>query len=133
MLHEMGLVRLYSTPKTSSGANDASQTSSSRCHIAEKSSFCRCQQDKKCIVRKVYLDPARNEKYRHQMSLTDTCRCGEDTCRIINWTWDTQNLQPQVIITNNMVQFHPYYSQGMCVPTLLYGTMPKFSSLFFLI
>lgn len=122
----MGLVRLYSTPKTSSGENSPSQTSSSRCHNAETSSFCRCQQDKqrqslekqksKCpdqIVRRVYLNPPRADKYRHQI-LPDTCRCGEDTRRIINWTWDKQNLQPQIIINNGTtVQFHPIYSQGM--------------------
>lgn len=122
MLHEMGLIQLYATPKTSSGANDSLQTTSSRCHNTENLSFCRCQRDvqkrklekqkSKCqinlsasqlpdqIVRRVYLNPP------------DTCRCGEDTCQIINWTWDKQNLQPQTIINNHTVQFHPIYSQG---------------------
>lgn len=131
MLHEMGLIQLYSTPKTSSGVNDPSQTTSSRCHNTENSSFCRCERDVQkrplqkskwqmnssasqspdALVRRVYLNAPRAEKYRPQV-LSDTCRCGEDTCRIINWTWDKENLQPQTIINNHTVQFHPIYSQG---------------------
>lgn len=126
----MGLVQLYSTPKTRGDPN-ASQTSSSRCHTAESSTFCRCQRDvqrksleksktkgqmntsTEQLVRKVYLRPPRSERYRLQLQ-PDTCRCGEDTCRTINWTWDEQNLQPQTIVAANdhTVQFHPIYSQG---------------------
>lgn len=136
MLHEMGLIQLYSTSKASSSVNDSSQTPSSRCQKfseAENLAFCRCQTDvqrkplerqksktqinlsasqsPEQMVQRVYLNQPRAEKYRLQI-LPDTCRCGEDACRTINWTWDTQNLQPQTIINNNTVQFHPIYSQG---------------------
>lgn len=66
------------------------------------------------VARRVYLDPPRADKYRLQIP-PDTCRCGEDTCRTINWTWDRQKVQPQTIINNQTVQFHPIYSQGTSV------------------
>lgn len=113
----MGLVRLYATPKTNSGVNDTSQNSSSRCYNVENSSFCRCHQDmqrtslekqKSKYSRRNYLNTP-----RAQLLPDTSCRCGEDACRIINWTWDKQNLQPQIIINNTTVQFHPIYSQGI--------------------
>lgn len=139
MLHEMGLIQLYSTPKTSTPVNDLSQTTS-RCHD-ENLSFCRCQKidaqrkptekpKAKCqlnlttasqlsdqVTRKTYLD-APNTKGIDKSNLQippDTCRCGEDTCTNIDWTWDRQKLQPQTIIQNHTVQFHPIYSQGTSV------------------
>lgn len=131
----MGLIQLYSTPKTNSTVSDSSQTTS-RCHD-ENPSFCRCQRTDvqrkpiekpkpKCqmnltgreladrVPRPVYLDAPRTDKYRLQIP-PDTCRCGEDTCRTINWTWDKQKMQPQTIINNHTVQFHPIYSQGTSV------------------
>lgn len=102
----MGLVQLYSTPKTSSGVNDAS-------HNAGNSSFCRCQPEmKRKLQDKQKSKFRRAEKCRFQI-LPDTCRCGEDTNQTINWTWDHQNLQPQTIINDHNVQFHPIYSQGI--------------------
>lgn len=136
MNHRMGLIQLYSTPKTSASASDPSQAAS-RCHD-ENPSFCRCQrtdmvqrkllekQKPKCqmnlsssqlsdhVVRKVYLDPPKSDKPSLQLP-PDTCRCGEDTCQTINWTWDTEAVQPQTIINNQTVQFHPIYSQGTSV------------------
>lgn len=98
MLNEMGLVRLYSTPKTSSGVLNA-----------EKSSFCHCQQDmqrkslekqkSKCqmnsdqIVRRVYLYP---------QILPDTCRCEK---KIRHGTNKTYNLKPaSTIIQSSFIQ-----------------------------
>lgn len=135
MLHGMGLIQLYSTPKSSTSMSDPSQATS-RCHD-ENPSFCRCQRTDvqrkpsekpkpKCsinlssnqlpdtVVRRVYLDQPRPDKYRLQIP-PDTCRCGEDACQTINWTWDKQNVQPQTIINNHTVQFHPIYSQGTSV------------------
>lgn len=132
MLHGMGLIQLYSTPKTSVPVNDSQAPS--RLHD-ENPSFCRCKNTEvqrkpaekpkpKCQipsqlqpdqgVRKVYLDPPKNDKLNLQIP-PDTCRCGEDTCKTINWTWDRQNVQPQTIIQNNTIQFHPIYSQGTSV------------------
>lgn len=131
MLHGMGLIQLYSTPKTSTPVNDSQ--ASNRCHD-ENPSFCRCQKTDlqrkptekpktKCqipsqltdqVVRKTYLDPPKGDKTNLQIP-PDTCRCGEDTCQTINWTWDRQNVQPQTIIQNHTVQFHPIYSQGTSV------------------
>ncbi|XP_055316687.1 SPRY domain-containing SOCS box protein 3 isoform X2 [Sitodiplosis mosellana] len=65
-------------------------------------------------ARKVYLDPPKGDKTNLQIP-PDTCRCGEDACQTINWTWDRQNVQPQTIIQNHTVQFHPIYSQGTSV------------------
>lgn len=132
MLHGMGLIQLYSTPKMSASTTDPTQTTS-RCHD-ENPSFCRCQKadvqrkpieksKPKCQLnlttnqlpeRKVYLDPPRGDKINFQIP-PDTCRCGEDTCTIIDWSWDRQNIQPQTIIQNHTVQFHPIYSQGTSV------------------
>lgn len=134
MLHGMGLIQLYSTPKTSAPVSDTSQATP-RCHD-ENPSFCRCQQTEvqrkpiekskpKCQInlstsqlpdqaRKVYLDPPKGDKSNLQIP-PDTCRCGEDTCQTINWTWDRQKMQPQTIINAHTVQFHPIYSQGTSV------------------
>lgn len=135
MLHGMGLIQLYSTPKTSAPVSDPSQAMS-RCHD-ENPSFCRCQRtevqrkpiDKskqKCqmnlssgqltdqVARKVYLDPPKSDKTNLQLP-PDTCRCGEDTCQTINWSWDRLKMQPQTIINGHTVQFHPIYSQGTSV------------------
>lgn len=109
MLNEMGLVQLYTTQKTNSGDTDA-RAPSSRCH--ENSAFCRCQQNEE-----QKLQDKQNSKYRRGEKcrlriLPNTCHCGEDTNRTIEWTWDSQNLQSQTIINDNTVQFHPIYSQG---------------------
>lgn len=136
MLHDMGLIQLYSTPKTNSSVSDSSQATT-RCHD-ENPSFCRCkstdvqrkqiekqkpksqinlstsQLTDQMVPRRVYLDPPRADKYRLQIP-PDTCRCGEDTCQTINWAWDKQKVQPQTIINNHTVQFHPIYSQGTSV------------------
>lgn len=135
MLHGMGLIQLYSTPKTNASASDPSQATS-RCHD-ENPSFCRCQRTEaprkpiekpktKCqmnlsgnalpdqVARKVYLDAPKSDKINLQIP-PDTCRCGEDTCQIINWTWDRQNVQPQTLINDHTVQFHPIFSQGTSV------------------
>lgn len=112
MLHEMGLVQLYSTPKTS-GVNDASQTPSAHCHTDESSSYCRCQQDMQLKLQDKQKSKFRRAEKCRLKILPDTCRCGEDSNQMVNWTWDNQNLQPQTIINDNTVQFHPIYSQGI--------------------
>lgn len=133
--NRMGLIQLYSTPKTSVPVSDPSQAAS-RCHD-ENPSFCRCQrtdtvqrkpvekQMPKCQMnlssgqlsgRKVYLDPPKSGSDKPSFQLPpDTCRCGEDTCQTIEWTWDKENIQPQTVINDHTVQFHPIYSQGTSV------------------
>lgn len=112
MLHEMGLVQLYSTSKTS-GVNDASQTPSARYHIDESSSYCRCKQDMQLKLQDKQKSKFRRAEKCRLKILPDTCRCGEDNNQMVNWTWDNQNLQPQTIINDNTVHFHPIYSQGI--------------------
>lgn len=123
MLSEMGLIQLYSTPKVNSDINDSARTSTN----AGKFSFCRCQQlEKKTSKCQMNMSSSQSsEGIPPKISLKtpegpeillDTCRCGEDTCRTINWTWDHQNLQPQTIIDDHTVQFHPIYSQGEISP-----------------
>lgn len=128
MLHGMGLIQLYSTPKTNMAATDTKQTA--RC-LDENATFCRChqmprKQRSRCQTnssagqlsdksRKVSSEPAK-ESYIQPVLPPDTCRCGEDTCQNIDWTWDRQNVTPATMFRDsNTVQFHPIYSQGTTV------------------
>lgn len=129
----MGLIQLYSTPKTNSTVTDATEIGRMRC-LTETPSFCRCQRTDaqrkpiektkpkcqinllpdRCTTPRVYLDAPRTDKNRLQIP-QDTCQCGEDICRRIDWTWDKQMMQPHTIVNNHTVQFHPIYSQGTSV------------------
>lgn len=108
MPHEMGLVQLYTTQKTSS--SDASRTPPSHC--LENSTFCQCQQDEEQKLQDKQTSKYRRAEKCRLRILPNTCSCGEDANRIIEWTWDNQNLPSQTIINDNTVQFHPIYSQG---------------------
>lgn len=65
-------------------------------------------------TRKVYLDAPKGDKTNIQIP-PDTCRCGEDTCQTIDWSWDRQTVQPQTIINGHTISFHPIFSQGTSV------------------
>lgn len=43
------------------------------------------------------------------------CNCGENTCKILEWTWDQMAKHPETIINDNNILFHPIYSQGTSV------------------
>lgn len=125
----MGLVQLYSTSESNT-IDDMSTTP--RC-LEKIKTFCNCNQDidrqqhpnqsenvvkiqPKCtlsIVPKQMLDLPKSSKFIRMP--VDVCRCGEDTCQTIDWTWDANFAQPQTIIDNNTVLFHPYYSQGTSI------------------
>lgn len=136
--HTMGLIQLYSTTKTSASNDDLSGSSS---YQTENVAFCNCleqyqrQQYQSQLmplpevpathlsthlstvsndtVDKNYLNK-KKETISAQIPL-DTCRCGEDACKTFNWTWDRECIQPQTIIDNHTIKFHPYYSQGTSV------------------
>lgn len=129
----MGLVQLYSTPKSNDTADDMSTTTPTttlRC-LEEIQTFCNCNQrtdrppnknasehagKAKCtlsIVPKQMMDMPKPGKFI-QLPV-DVCRCGEDTCQTIDWTWDARYAQPQTVIDNTTVLFHPYYSQGTSI------------------
>lgn len=135
MLREMGLIQLYSTPKTNTVA-DRLSTMASQCP-EYNFTFCNCSQrtdrrpqqqsqslektQPKCplnlssahLIPKPFLEPSKHDKSHHQP--IDTCRCGEDACQTINWSWDQKFVQPQTILDNHTVLFHPYYSQGTSI------------------
>lgn len=46
---------------------------------------------------------------------SDACRCGEDASKKLEWTWDTVAKQPQTLFYEEVVSFHPCYSQGTSV------------------
>lgn len=125
----MGLIQLYSSTKSNATADQMSTTP--RC-LEEIQTFCNCNQrtdrqpnasqseplakSQKCtlsIVPKQMLDLPKTGKFI-QMPV-DVCRCGEDTCQTIDWTWDPKFSQPQTVIDNTTVLFHPYYSQGTSI------------------
>lgn len=133
----MGLIQLYSTAKTSTPTADLSATGS-----FQSLTFCNCndemqrqqqqqqqfqqqrQQQQKPHqstiqvteqLNRTFNQSFLNAKNSQMNSNLDVCRCGEDACKTINWTWDNNAIQPQTIIENHTVKFHPYYSQGTSV------------------
>ncbi|XP_049295034.1 SPRY domain-containing SOCS box protein 3 isoform X1 [Anopheles funestus] len=42
------------------------------------------------------------------------CRCGEDTSRRLDWTWD-KHLTMETVVSGTEVIFHPVYSQGTSI------------------
>lgn len=73
--------------------------------------FCKCS--KKMIDRRLATNKV----------LKNMCQCGEDVGRV-EWTWDTckPSAEPgesmersDVVFEDNMVTFHPIYSQGTAV------------------
>lgn len=107
----MGLIQLYST---------TDNTSQSRCS-ADKITFCDCGQSASNLT----SSSKKTERIKDENEFSnvvkcsdialDICKCGEDTCTTIDWSWDTQNIQPQTFINNHTVEFHPFYSQGSSV------------------
>lgn len=49
------------------------------------------------------------------------CECGENDGSLGAWTWDTSIAHPETQITNELVLFHPIYSQGT---SMVRGTVP---------
>lgn len=107
----MGLIQLYST---------TDNTSQSRCS-ADKMTFCDCGQSASNLT----SPSKKTEQIKNENEFSnsdkcsdialDICKCGEDTCTTIDWSWDTQNIQPQTFIDHHAVEFHPFYSQGSSV------------------
>lgn len=108
----MGLIQLYST------TDNASQ---SRC-CNDKMTFCDCGPSASNLTSP---SSEKTKRIKHENEISnddkcsdialDICKCGEDTCTTIDWSWDTQNVQPQTFIDNHTVEFHPFYSQGSSV------------------
>lgn len=91
--HQMGLIQLYTTT-----TSPAQQPANDR--NTEPWAFCRCDQQKHRSLNKV---------------AAPCCRCGEDVCQTMDWTWDRKLVQPQTVITGQHVSFHPCYSQGTSI------------------
>lgn len=101
----MGLIQLYSTTKTSTTSSDISSNWQEK-----NAAFCNCSRnvsdDKQCC----------NTRRSSESSIPlDICRCGEGTCKTLNWLWDKELKQPQTLFIGETVSFHPCYSQGSSV------------------
>lgn len=109
----MGLIQLYST------TDNASQSR----YSDDKMTFCDCggQSASNLTNPSKQIEQIKSENEFSNVGgkcsdiTLDICKCGEDTCTTIDWSWDTQNIQPQTFIDNHTVEFHPFYSQGSSV------------------
>lgn len=105
MLHRMGLIRLYATVTSPKPVKSTSSSHISPDWQDDSMSFCDCNKE--------------NEKCCQHSSkshfLSDTCRCGEEASDVIDWIWDSSQIQPQTIVKGPNVSFHPFYSQGTSI------------------
>lgn len=43
------------------------------------------------------------------------CRCGEEDCPELDWTWESWENIATKVLPDNIVKFHPVYSQGTAI------------------
>lgn len=91
----MGLIPLYTKSTVHSSSN-----------LTMNATFCNCKHD--------------DRQYRYHSSSKsyvpiEVCHCGENECQQFDWTWDKERKQPQTIFYDEMISFHPCYSQGTSV------------------